>query len=188
MPDAAQIKGFALRGLLRYVKDSGYPGGIPALLARLPEEDRSYFAEKILSSLWYPYEAFSALARIIDQEIARGDVAVLEDVGHASGRLDLGGVFRFVTAILTVERIVSRAPAYWRRYCDAGELRVTDKGSNHFTVQLVDFPGVDEAHCHMIRGWIRGLGDSTKARDVDIRKTMCVHRGDACCEYTGTWT
>jgi hypothetical protein len=49
-----QIKGFAIRGLLRYVKESGHPGGIPAVLERLPPEVASRFATKVLSSRWYP--------------------------------------------------------------------------------------------------------------------------------------
>ena len=188
MAEVAQIKGFALRGLLKYVKESSYPGGIPGLLEKLPAEDKPYFSEKILSSLWYPYPAFSALAQTISREIAKGDDAVLREVGHASGRQDLGGIFRFITAILTIERVVRRSPAFWRRYCDTGELGVTESGPGHFTVQISDFPDIDPAHCHMITGWILGLGDGTGARDLDVQKLRCVHRGDPYCEYRGTWS
>lgn len=186
--EVPQIKGFALRGLLKYVKDSSYPGGISGLLGKLPEEDKAYFSEKILSSLWYPYPAFSALARIIECEVAQGNPAALEEVGRFSGRQDLGGIFRFVTAILTIERIVNRAPAFWRRYCDTGDLGVVAAGPGHYTVRLSGFPEIDKAHCHMICGWMRGLGDGTGAKDVDIQKTKCVHQGDPHCEYTGSWS
>lgn len=187
MAQGPQIKGFAIRGLLKYVKESTYPGGIPAILRTLDESDRAYFGDAILSSLWYPYGAFSSLARAIDREIAKGDVSILEDVGRASGKLDLGGIFRFITAILTIERIVSRAPALWRRYCDTGELTLVDAGPGHYTVRLTGFPEIDEAHCHMISGWMRGLGDGTGARDAEIGKTACIHHGDPYCEYRGTW-
>lgn len=186
--EGPQIKGFALRGLLKYVKESSYPGGIPALLEKLSDEDKQYFSEEVLSSLWYPYPAFSALAQAISREIADGDISILEDVGRTSGGQDLSGIFRFITAILSVERIVSRASAFWRRYCDTGELDVVESGPAHFTVRLSGFPEIDAAHCHMISGWIRGLGDGTGAKDVEIRKTSCVHLGDPHCEYQGSWS
>ena len=188
MSDRVRIKGFAVRGLLKYVKESGYPGGIPKLLDTLPEEDRKHFAERILSSQWYPYPAFAVLARAIDTEIAKGEVAVLEDVGRSSGHLDLGGVFKFVKSILSIQRVVGRASAYWSRYCDVGELTVIDSSANHYIVRLTEFPDIAEEHCHMICGWMRGLGDGARAEDVDIRKTRCVHRGDPYCEYQGNWT
>lgn len=188
MPEGPQIKGFALRGLLKYVKESSYPGGIPALLGTMDEQERAYFSDKILSSLWYPYEAFAALARAVDREIAHGDPAVMEDVGRASGMSDLGGVFKFIRSILTIQRIVNRGAAYWNRYCDTGKLQVVDSGPNHFVVQLTDFKEIDPVHCHMTRGWITGLGDGTGASDVEIRETKCVHHGDSCCEYSGRWS
>ena len=187
MSEDPQIKGFAIRGLLKYVKDSGFQGGIPTLLESLPADIQPVFGERILSSLWYPYPAFAALAQAVEREIGDGNSMLLEDVGRSSGRRDLGGIFRFITAILTIERVVRRAPAYWKRYCDTGDLEVINVDSGHFTVRLSGFPQIDPAHCQMIRGWILGLGEGTGAKNVDIRKVSCVHRGDSNCEYQGTW-
>ncbi|MDH3254574.1 MAG: hypothetical protein OEM62_06245 [Acidobacteriota bacterium] len=183
-----QIKGFAIRGLLKFVKESSYAGGIPSLLEKLPIDAQPFFRERILSSLWYPYAAFSALARTIESEMGAGDVALLEDIGRLSGRQDLGGIFRFITAILTVERVVNRSPAFWNRYCDSGELEVVESGQGRFTVRLKDFPKIDRAHCHMITGWIRGLGEGTGVKNFESRKVRCVHSGDSWCEYQGTWS
>ena len=67
--DGIHIKGFAIRGLLRYVKESDYPGGISALLEHLEPAAAPHFATKILSSRWYPYEAFLGLLHTIDARL-----------------------------------------------------------------------------------------------------------------------
>jgi hypothetical protein len=190
MSEGSRIKGFALRGLLRYVKESGYPGGIPALLEHLPDESAGFFAERILSGSWYPYEAFSALVGVIVEQLGgetRRD-ALLDGIGRSSAQRDLQGVFRFVSVILSVERIVRASASFWPRYCDTGSLEVVDAGNGHFTVRLVGFHGIDPAHCQLIRGWMFGLGEGSGARSIAVDKTSCVHRGDDYCEYTGSWS
>jgi hypothetical protein len=57
----ARIEGFALRGLLKAVKESG--GSIAAVLAALPEAERASFARPIVASEWYPYAAFHCVHR-----------------------------------------------------------------------------------------------------------------------------
>lgn len=188
MSTEPQIKGFALRGLFKYVKESEYPGGIPGLLAKLPIGAKPYFEEKILSSVWYPYAAFAVLAQLIEKEIGNDKGSALEEIGRSSGRRDLGSIFRFVTAILTIERVVHRAPAFWKRYCDTGELEVIDVKPGDFTVRLIGFPEIDPAHCQMIKGWIHGLGDGTGAKNVEVEMVSCIHRGDSSCEYRGRWS
>ena len=49
MSSDPRIKGFALRGLFKYVKESDYPGGIPALIDKLPPDAAAYFEEQILT-------------------------------------------------------------------------------------------------------------------------------------------
>ena len=59
----ARIKGFAIRGVLKSVKESG--GSIPELVASLPEADRASFDKPIVTSDWYPYSAFVSLVRAV---------------------------------------------------------------------------------------------------------------------------
>ncbi len=182
-----QIKGFAIRGLLRYVKESDHPGGIPALLDRLPPEAARHFRTKILSSRWYPYEAFLGPLHAIDAELGDGDLALMPAIGEFSGRQDAGSIFRFVAALSSIEAIVGRAAFLWQRYCDRGRFEIAELERGRLHLALAEFPEIDRAHCALIPGWIQGLGRAVGARDPAIEQVRCIHRGDPRCEFAGSW-
>jgi predicted hydrocarbon binding protein len=185
--ETIQIKGFAVRGLLKYVKESGHPGGIPALLAGLDPAAMRHFENKILSSNWYPYEAFVGLLHAIDAELGQGDRAVMPSIGEFSGRQDAGSIFRFVAALSSIESIVQRADFLWQRYCTRGRFEVVELEPGRLRLALDEFPEIDRAHCALIAGWIRGLGEAVGAHQANFEQTSCVHRGDGRCEFAGTW-
>jgi predicted hydrocarbon binding protein len=188
VPSAAtRIKGFAIRGLLKYVKESGHPGGIPAVLAKLEPDAATHFGTKILSSNWYPYEAFLALLHAVDRELGEGDQALMPAIGEFSGRQDAGSIFRFVAAMSSVEAIVRRSDFLWQRYCDNGRFDVPELERGRLRLALTDFPHIDLAHCSLIAGWICGIGLAVGARRPQIEQVCCVHRGDERCEFAGTW-
>ena len=185
--DSIHIKGFAIRGLLRYVKESDYPGGIPVLLEHLEPGAAPFFSTKILSSRWYPYEAFIGLLRTIDAELGRGDHGLMPEIGEASGRQDAGTIFRVVAAFSSVEAIVRRSDSFWQRYCDRGRFEIVDAEKGRLLLALDGFPEVARIHCALIAGWIRGIGLSVGARQPVVEQVRCVHEGDARCEFAGTW-
>jgi predicted hydrocarbon binding protein len=183
-----RVKGFAIRGLLKYVKHSGWSGGIPRILATLSAEERSCFSERILSSSWYPYVAFTSLLQAIDREIGDDDLSSLCQVGESSGRHDAGAIFKIVRSLSSIERVIAGANLYWRRYCDRGRFEVVEVSSGRVQLRLHDFPDIHPGHCELITGWIKGLGLSAGARDAETRQHKCVHRGDPYCEFHATWS
>lgn len=183
-----RIKGFAIRGLLKYVKESGHPGGIPALLERLEPAAAAHYETKILSSRWYEYAAFTGLLHALEAGLAGGDQARLEAVGEFSGRQDAGSIFRFVAALSSIEAIAQRAPFLWQRYCTSGRFEVLECADKRLHLALEEFAEIDSAHCALIAGWIRGLGEAAGARQPDFRQVRCVHAGDPRCEFAGSWS
>jgi len=181
----ARIKGFALRGLLKSVKDSG--GSIPAVLALLPEEAAASFARPIVSSEWYPYPAFAALVRAIDRVQGKGDLLYARDLGRAAAARDLGGTFRIISAVASPRFLIERGHVFWSKYCDTGRLELDASQERLFRGRLEDFPDVDAAHCLLIEGWLEGLGQALGAVGMTSRQVRCIHRGDSSCEFEGRW-
>lgn len=182
-----QIKGFAIRGLLKHVKLSGLPGGIPAMLADLPAEVRPAFDKPIVNSGWYPYRAFTELLRAIDRRLGRGDLSSVEELGRRSAKDDLGNVFKIFASMLSVETVIRRSPIFWQKYCDTGAIECLEVVNNTFRCALKNVPDIDEAQCRLITGWIRGIGEATGAKSIEVKQVKCVHRGDPWCEYAGKW-
>lgn len=181
----ARIKGFALRGLLRSVKDSG--GSIPAVLGAVPEADRASFDRPIVASEWYPYAAFVGLVRAIDGIQAKGDLVHARELGRAAAVHDLGGTFRIISAVTSRKFLLERGHMFWSKYCDAGRLTLEASKDRFFHARLEGFGEIDAAHCLLIEGWLMGLGQALGAVGMASRQVKCVHRGDAACEFEGSW-
>jgi len=181
----ARIKGFALRGLLKSVKDKG--GSIPAVLAILPEEASPSFARPIVASGWYPYAAFAGLVRAIDRIHGKGDLLYARDLGLAAAARDLGGTFRIISAVASPKFLIERGHMFWSKYCDTGRLVLDASGERLFRGRLEEFPDIDASHCLLIEGWLEGLGHALGAVGMASRQLRCVHRGDPACEFEGRW-
>lgn len=185
----AQIKGTAVRGLLKHAKEA-VPGGIPALLAALPPPQRALFDQRILASSWCPYEAYTALlaALVRDQPPGAAREGYLHRLGRWAAGQDAGTTFKIVAMFASVETMLQRADLFWSRHCDSGtfETTVIQKGSGAGVLR--DFPGVDPLHCTLLTGWIEGMAETAGAQRAITRKVKCVHRGDGWCEYRGEWS
>lgn len=181
----ARIKGFALRGLLKSVKDSG--GSIPDVLAAVPDADRMSFSRSIVASEWYPYAAFVALVRAIDGIQGKGDLLHARELGRAAAVRDLGGTFRIISAVASPKFLIERGHMFWSKYCDTGRLTLEAKRDRFFHARLEGFAEIDRAHCLLIEGWLNGLGQALGAVGMASREVRCVHRGDAACEFEGSW-
>jgi hypothetical protein len=181
----ARIKGFALRGLLKSVKEAG--GSIPAVLAAVPEADRASFDRSIVASAWYPYAAFAGLVRAIDGIQGKGDLAHARALGRAAAVSDLGGTFRIISAVTSTRFLLERGQMFWSKYCDTGRLTFEATRERFFHARLEGFGEIDAAHCILIEGWLTGLGQALGAVGMAIRQVKCVHRGDAACEFEGSW-
>lgn len=47
---------------------------------------------------------------------------------------------------------------------------------------LRNFPTVSPAQCPVITGWISSIGEAAGAKNVVVKQTRCVHRGEPWCE------
>ena len=184
----AKIKGTAIRGALKYVKESGYPGGIAAIIAELPEESSTHFKRQILSGIWYPYEAYSSLLEVIDKRIGHDDLSLMPEVGRFAALQDSGSIFKIITTFFTVEKLLERVSFFWGRYCDEGVFETRDVETGRGTGVIRDLEGISKHHCHLIQGWVEAMAIQAGATEASCRKVKCVHRGDPWCEYQGEWT
>lgn len=185
----AQIRGFALRGLLRYLKSAGRAGDIPALLAELPATVAEVFDQPIHHPAWYPYPAYGELLRVVDRRIGRGDLALMPEIGRFAAQNEGATSFEFLASIScpTPEVLLRHAAPLWRQYCDTGRFETTEVYPGGGVTALLDFPEIAVEHCHLVAGWIEGMALAAGAETSEVTKIRCVHRGDDRCEYLGRW-
>ena len=185
-----QIRGFAIRGLLHYAKTNGLSP--THLVTELPEAARPVFAKQIFHSELYPYEGFVELVHLLARRLGASagiDAGTFaHELGRASAREDLKGIFQVAALLSSPEKAVHRAPSYWTRYCDTGTMVEEEIRPGYFRIALEGFPGIDPLHCKLIEGWNEaGIASTWGTKNVRVTQTECVHRAGKRCVFEGTW-
>lgn len=181
-----QIKGFGIRGLIKQIKNEAGADALDAILAHLSPAVAPAFTQQIISSRWYPYAVF---AELLDAAIARsgGGEDYLRQLGRRTAAADFGTIFKMLAFVTSIDRLILRAPIFWKQYCDTGEFAVRVPEQGHGFVALQGVPEVSRAHCTLIGGWILGIGEAARAREPSVEKIRCVHEGAPHCEYEAFW-
>lgn len=182
----AKIKGFAIRGLFRYLKER-HPGSIPTVISDLPSETQKDLERPVISSNMYRYEIFGQLLRAIDKRFGKGDLMLCRDIGDFAAQQDISGMFKMMLSVFSPKTTLERANLVWQKYCDTGKLVVVSSDPNGTVMRMEAFPGIDEAHCNLMVGWINRFAVLTGGKNVAVKQTSCVHHGAPHCEWTGTW-
>lgn len=183
----AQIKGTAILGTIKYIKEQDSAGGVEALVAGLDPSVRSVFDERIQSLLWYPYPAYAGLLEAVDRELGRDDLTLMPELGRFAAEADIRGFWKAMVSLFSPRRILTQTDYFWRKHCDTGVFEATDVAPRSGAVELRDFPAVSPAHCRLLIGWLNGIGLAIGAKNEVVEKTACVHRGDSCCRYEMWW-
>ena len=183
-----QIKGSAIRGVLKYAKEKQLQGGSRGLVSSLSPEHRAVLAGQVLSSKWYPYPTYAALLHEVNRQLGHGDLVAMHHLGVFAARQESGSVLQLVMNMLSVERVLKMSSMFWKRICDGGRFETSELRADSGVGRLLDFPDVAIEHCHTMTGWIEGMAFAAGAKTVKVEKSRCVHRGDPWCEYRGGWT
>jgi hypothetical protein len=119
-----QIKGTAIRGVLRSVERLCPPGTIGKMVALLPQpiapavEHRSF-----ISAGWYPLAHCRAIFGAAMQATGR-DIELVRELSREAIKDDFRGIYRLLTFVLSPEYLMRRSPGIFSRYYDTGSLTV----------------------------------------------------------------
>ena|SRR5262245_56357231 len=183
----AQIKGMAVLGLLKFVKETAGKASIAELLPHLSSGARPAFEHPILAGDWYPYEVYASLLAVVTLRLGDGRTDFPASLGRFAARHDTGSIFRIVTAIISPRRALHAAGFFWSRYCDAGRFVMTCINQEDAAGHIEDFPGISPLHEQLLTGWIEGVGSAAGARDPHVELVASVHHGAPRSEYQMRW-
>lgn len=187
-----KIRGRALLGILKYLKETGHGAEIPAILTAMPADARTIFDQPIRASSWYPYPTYDALLVALDQLLGAGDLGSLAVVGRYSLRKDASNILAILRVFASVEALVHRGfgswgSYLWSRHCSRGNVSLGEHGPGYATMKLSDFPDISRAHCRLNVGYLEEMGRAVGASPISMTEVRCVHQGDPVCEYLGDW-
>lgn len=180
-----QTKGSVLRGVLRDAKEQ--PGGIPAVLDRVSDDDReAFFGKNILHSLWYPYEALSVLLDAYALVLGGHKAMAFRELGARMAERDFTTLLKAYALISTPTRLAGAPARIWsQRFRNAGEA-CAEPGDRCFRFTIEGFPEMHPLLCEILTGYGLTVGRQKTASFTNTHD-RCISRGDACCSWMSTW-
>jgi len=181
----AELKGAVLRGLMRDAKT--LPGGIPALLEKIPGEARAaYFASNIVHGMWYSYQALAVLLDAYSGVLGTGGGVEFRQLGVRMADRDFNTLLKIYAMVATPTRLADAPRQIWiQRFRNAG-VATSEPGDHSFRFTIAGFPGIHPMQCEILSGYGGAVGKRKTASFKTVHD-RCVHRGGQDCSWISTW-
>lgn len=184
---AATVKGGPVASLIKFIKQDLDPAQIRRAFENVPSD----VADRLLNSPVLPVHTFP-LALLNQLTIAAAKAKLeppkqfAERAGRAAARDAVVGVYRFLATLVTPAKLLSRASTLFTTIYDVGTLTVDSQSSTGAEVSLTDFPS-EEVGCARITGWMTQLAEHTRVKDIRVKHTSCIARGESRCHWSVSW-
>jgi hypothetical protein len=154
-------------------------------LARLPPAVHKYLGEeRILASVWYPWEDHIALLRCLGSMMG-GDPWLL--MGRGLARMDLHGQYKHYLRRDDPAQTLQLMTAMWKNVHDTGEVAVLRDDTRHATVRLRGFLPRSREICGICTGYLTESVMMSCDREPDVVHAACRDRGANECTWSVTW-
>lgn len=184
--ESVTVKGSPVRSLQKFIEADLTNEQREALYRNLPTEYATRFQSPILATETLPVSMLNRFT----EEAAKAKGESLESFGRRAGREGASdavkGIYRFFALVMTPPALLSKAGAMWSSLYNRGELKVDEQTDNSARIRLVNYPS-ERAGCARFGGWMERMAELTGAKKVDVRKNLCVTKGDPCCEWRLKW-
>ena len=183
-----KVKGTAVAASVEYLKVKLGPEGFARLVEGLPEAERTLFSSPVLEGAWYEFGALTTLMRAASGKVGLPSGRTLAwDMGRFSAERAFGTVYRMFFRFADIAFICKRAASLYPALYDSGEMRLVASDAKTATIRVSGFAEPCPEFCDRALGWIERTLEMTGAKHVRVDHPVCAARGDAHCDYRGSW-
>ena len=164
-PGRFKAKGVAFQGALQVA--ARVPGGLDAVLARMPPELAARVEPFYVAAGWYDVDVLVALMRACCAAMGVPFDEQLEKQAARAARADVAGLYRHAMRASSVADMSTRLPRIFDRYFSPTHASVRDAGETSVSVELSGVPERHEAfYVAMNQGFVAGALREAGAAEV----------------------
>jgi hypothetical protein len=153
-------------------------------LTVLPARVHKYLEERILASMWYPFEDHIELLRGIGT-ILGGDPWPL--MGRGLARMDLSGLYKHYLRPGDPAQTMQMMGPMWKSAHDSGEITVTREATGRVTMRLRGFIPRSAEICGICTGYLMESVSISSRKEPRVAHATCRVKGANECIWTVTW-
>jgi hypothetical protein len=183
-----EVKGTAVAAIRDFVK-TNFPENYYDWLNSLPADSKSIFIDLIDPTKWYPLKVAAIIpTRMIGDVIYDGDyIKASVESGKYSAQKALTGIYRIFVKASSTSYIIERASRIFNTYYRPCEMNVIHRTKNLVALHISDMTESDEVIDYRIAGWIQRAMEISGARNVVIKVTESIAKGDEITQMELRW-
>ena len=181
------VKGESFRTHGEYIRYREGEEGVRRVEEKMAELGVPIKFKNIKPLQWYN-EGKSSLIIVIAKEIFNWTEDDIYEMGRFSAKSS------FIVKVLmryfvSLEKVLSQAPVYWKKYCSFGEVQPIElnKKDQYILLRLKGFT-MHPLVCTFYAGYFHGFaGMNIKSKKMRVEEVKCMSKGDPYHEYLIKW-
>lgn len=185
-----KVRGTSFKNDFDYVRKIEGEARIKEIKAKLKElgcQDEDVLKERIGVFSWYPLWYHVLFFVILNREMGWREKDIF-NIGYHGSQVSLVAK-TFPRFMFNLEKAFAKVGTYWKKSFTVGKLETQDFDleKKYAILNLKDF-NVHPLECYTIKGYFSGmLTLLTRAENVKVKETKCVHKGDNYHQFKITW-
>jgi hypothetical protein len=182
-----QIKGTAIRGVIKAVNSICPPGTLARMVRLLPEQIAPAVEhDGFIIAGWYPLAHLRAIFGAAMTATGR-DLELVRELSREATKDDFRGIYRLLTFVLSPEFIMRRGPAIYSRYYDTGSFSVPVARHGYCEGHYRGCVGFDRVLWADLVWGTAAVAEVCGAKDLKFQITRGGGDGDEECDIIGEW-
>lgn len=182
----ARTKGAAVINRITILKEHYGEDVYEEILEKMKPENREQLSNMLFSS-WYDANLFMDLNICTAKTLGKKHPDISVKIGELTADSSLKGIYSSKLKENNVAETLKRVPSIWNAFHDGGEFNIEVKEGNRVEMTVRGYPLPHEEFCANLLGWSRRLLELSGGRQVEVKHTKCVCKGDNECLFVSTW-
>lgn len=183
-----KVKGAILSSIQGFVKDN-FPNRYQEWFDGLSVESKSIHTNSIMASKWYSYrDGLVKPSELLAKLFYNNDIKKSAwDIGRYSAEVGLKGIYKVFILIATPQFVMKRAGKILSSFYDPSVLKLGDVRPNGVDVHITEFADPSEVAENRIAGWIEKALEICGQKNITIKITKSLTKGDDKTVYIVDW-
>ncbi len=183
-----KIKGTIVTSIQGFVKEN-FPNRFQEWINGLTPESKDLFTKSIMASEWYSYQdGLIKPSELAAQLFYNNDIKKAAwEIGRYSADVGLNGIYKVFILIATPQFIMKRAGKILASFYEPSVLVLGDVRPAGVDVHLTEFPDPSLIVEYRIGGWIEKALEICRVKNISIKITKSLTKGDDMTVYVVDW-
>jgi hypothetical protein len=188
MDSIVEVKGEVLISIRLFIRKKFGDNKLDNWLEALSPNVKKVYSSPIKTTEWLPIKEMiiETTSVLCDMFYDKSLIGAWES-GRFSAEYGLKGIKIILAKILTPQVLITKGSTILSSYYRPSQLEIVDDAKNMVIIHITDFADIDRIIEYRIAGWIQNSGEISGAKDVDVKITKSLTKGDLYTEYFVTW-